>query len=108
MLPLLCMLLVVNHYKGYSGKTSFVFSRGYQNLPFSDSAEDICLDVYLILLMVEHVKTQTWHITIHANSCQQCYSFSFVSRNAKDRDISTPIYLKRFVLVYILHDKNSM
>ena len=27
-------------------------------LPFSDSAEDICLDVYLILLMVEHVKTQ--------------------------------------------------
>ena len=33
-------------------------------LPFSDSAEDICLDVYLILL--EHVETQTWHITIHA------------------------------------------
>ena len=35
MLPLLCMLLVVawiNHYKGHSGKTSFVFSRGYQNL----------------------------------------------------------------------------
>ena len=31
MLPLLCMLLVVNHYKGHSGKTSFVFSRGYQN-----------------------------------------------------------------------------
>ena len=34
-------------------------------LPFSDSPEDICLDVYLILLMVEHVKslkTQTWHI----------------------------------------------
>ena len=77
-------------------------------LPFSDSVEDICLDVYLILLMVEHVKTQTWHITIHANSYQQCYSFSFVSRNAKDRDISTAIYLKRFVLVYILHNKNSM
>ena len=77
-------------------------------LPFSDSAEDICLDVYLILLMVENVKTQTWHITIHAISYQQCYSFSFVSRNAKDGDISTPIYLKRFVLVYILHNKNSM
>ena len=57
-------------------------------VPFSDSAEDICLDVYLILLMVEHVKTQTWHITIHA--------------------INNVTVSLRFVLVYILHNKNSM
>ena len=47
-------------------------------LPFSDSAEDIFLDVYLILLVVEHVKTQTWHITIHASSYQQCSVLSHV------------------------------
>ena len=93
MLPLLCMLLVVNHYKGNSGKTSFVFSRGYQNFTVFRFRGRYLLDVYLILLMVEHVKTQTWHIAIHANSYQQCCSFSFVSRNAKDRDILTPIYL---------------
>ena len=35
------------------------FHEDIKILPFSDSAEEICLDVYRILLMVEHVKTQT-------------------------------------------------
>ena len=32
MLPLLCMLLVLNHCKGYSGVTNSNFSCGYQNV----------------------------------------------------------------------------
>ena len=32
MLPLLCMLLVLNHFKGSSGVTNSNFSRGYQNV----------------------------------------------------------------------------
>lgn len=32
MLPLLFMLLVVNHYTGYSGVTNFDFTRGHQNV----------------------------------------------------------------------------